>query len=234
MAQNDKINMLNPELADQMLSNIFDICEVAPNTVPLEELESYSNYRQDKYLVRRILLILIMVIFLLIPLLFMAPEIMSLKQTGETDPTYKLSVESLLPISSVTATIDGKNIPLYETSTHEYTIEPDVTGDMIVTVKCINHQYAQRKITVTNVDKTPPVVTSNMKKGNNIIIYAEDDISGIDYEKIYAQTITGVTVLPVNYDKKNGRIVFRYPSETLNIFIPDKAGNTLQLLLSVS
>lgn len=233
MAQNDKMNMLNTELADQMLSNIFDICEVEHNTVPLEELESYSNYRKDKYIVRRVLLVIIMFLFLLIPLLFMSPSIMSLKQANDADPTYNLNVESLLPLTSVSATIDGQNVPVYDKGNGLYTIEPSKTGEMLVTVKCVNNQYVQKKVKVTNVDTEPPAVVTSNEKDGKIYIYLEDNITGVDYDKIYAMSAAGNTVLPVSCNVESNLVVFNYPKSSLNIFIPDKAGNTLQLLLTV-
>ena len=42
---NDKNMQLDPQIASQMLSNIFDACEIEQNSVPLEVLTSYSNYR---------------------------------------------------------------------------------------------------------------------------------------------------------------------------------------------
>ncbi|MCQ2567589.1 MAG: hypothetical protein MJ127_04210 [Mogibacterium sp.] len=234
MAQNEKFEMLDQELADQMLSNIFDICEIKPNTIPLEELESYSNYRKDKYRVRKSLLVLIMVIFLLVPLLFMSPKIMTLKQLDSTSPTYSMNIESILPVTSVVATIDGENVPVYEKAKHEYTIEPSKVGDMLVTVKCVNRQYAQKKIKVTNIDKQAPTISSSKKKDGKIYIYLEDNLSGVDYENIYAKNTSGKTIKPESFNEEKSLVVFTYPSESINIFVPDKAGNTLQLLLSIS
>lgn len=234
MAQSDKKNLLNQELAGQMLSNIFDICEVEPNTVPLEELESYSNYRKDKFAVRKFLVVLIMILFLIIPLLFMSPTIMALKQVDRANPSYVMSVESMLPVTSVSASIDGEKVPVYETGQREYSIEPSKVGEMLVTVKCINNQYVQKKIKVTNIDKTAPTVCSNRNADGKIYIYLEDDISGVDYSKIYAKDDSGSTVLPYSVSDESGLVVFKYPSSSINIFVPDKAGNTLQLLLSVS
>lgn len=234
MAQNDKFEMLDQELADQMLSNIFDICEIEPNTIPLEELESYSNYRKDKYRVRKILLLLIMIIFMLVPLLFMSPEIMTLKQIDSASPTYSMNVESLLPVTSVVATIDGENVPVYEKATHEYSIEPSKVGEMLVTVKCVNRQYAQKKIKVTNIDKQAPTISTSKKSGGKIYIYLEDNLSGVDYNNIYAKTTSNKTIDPESFNEEKSMVVFTYPSESINIFVPDKAGNTLQLLLSIS
>lgn len=234
MAQNEKFEMLNQELADQMLSNIFDICEIEPNTIPLEELESYSNYRKDKYRVRKSLLVLIMIIFLLVPLLFMSPKIMTLKQLDSTTPTYSMNIESILPVTSVVATVDGENVPVYEKAEHEYTIEPSKIGDMLVTVKCVNRQYAQKKIKVTNIDKQAPTISSSKKSDDRIYIYLEDNLSGVDYANIYAKSTSGKTIKPESFNEEKSLVVFTYPSGSINIFVPDKAGNTLQLLLSIS
>ncbi|MDY5607379.1 MAG: hypothetical protein SPF55_05870, partial [Lentihominibacter sp.] len=58
---------LNSDVADQMLQNIFNICEVEPNTVPLDNLKSYSNYRKDRFFLQKVILVIVMLLFLALP-----------------------------------------------------------------------------------------------------------------------------------------------------------------------
>ena len=67
--------VLDESLASQMLENIFDACEVEPNTVPLSVLTSYSNYRRERFLLQKVLLVIILLFFCLAPLMFIAPDI---------------------------------------------------------------------------------------------------------------------------------------------------------------
>ena len=65
---------LDESTASQMLENIFDACEVEPNTVPLSVLKSYSNYRRERFLLQKVLLVIILLFFCMVPLLFIAPN----------------------------------------------------------------------------------------------------------------------------------------------------------------
>jgi len=222
---------LNQEIADQLLANIFESCEAEPNTVPLEELESYSNYRKDKYVVRKAILTFIMVIFLLIPLLFIAPDISTLKQAASNDPTYIMGVECLVPITSVTASIDGHNVPVYEQAKRKYTIQPDLIGEMLVTIKAVNGQYIQKKIEVTEVDRKAPKATKTKIRNGKLYVYLKDNKSGIDYDDITAVDDEGKSVIPTGYNDKDGWVSFSKPDGSLYVIVPDKAGNKLQLQL---
>ena len=129
--------------------------------------------------------------------------------------------------------MDGENVPVYEKATREYTIEPDHEGEMIVTVKCLNHQYDQKKIEVTDLDKDPPVVVTSSEEDGCINIFVSDDGTGVDWDGIYALDTASNKITPASYDKKSGRVSFTKPTNTINIYVPDKSGNILQLLLSV-
>jgi len=61
--------------AEHILSNVLAACGRTPNSVPLEALTSYSNYRKERYALQRSLILLVLVLFLLLPLLFIAASI---------------------------------------------------------------------------------------------------------------------------------------------------------------
>ena len=52
----EKNMQLDPQVASQMLSNIFDACDIEQNSVPLEVLTSYSNYRKERFLFQKFVL----------------------------------------------------------------------------------------------------------------------------------------------------------------------------------
>jgi len=226
-------NMLETELADQMLQNVFDICKVEPYSVPLEDLESYSNYRKDKFRLQKFILVLIFILFLATPLLFMAPEIQVIDAPSDKSNDCTIRVDSFLPITSVTATVNGNNVPVYETEPRVYSIQPDYNGEMLVTVTAVNHQYVQEFFNVKNVDKDSPTLISHKKVGNEIQLYVKDADSGIAYKEVYASNSSGDIIKPKSYDSSKGLIVFSYPKKSVNVFIPDKNGNVLQLVLTV-
>ena len=232
------IPALDEQFAKQMLENIFEACDMEPNTIPLEVLSSYSNYRRERFALQKLILIVMMVLFLLLPVLFIAPKV-TIQETStgtSTDPIYELNVSSVFPpVSRVTATIDGRNVPVYETGTRQYSIEPTVNGSMTITVVLSNRQYVTEQVEVTGIDRTAPVLVSNEMRNGQLLLYLQDEEggSGIDYENIYAADGTGNQLRPVSWDEETGCVVFDYPAASLNIFVPDHAGNTLQLILTL-
>ena len=61
--------VLDQKVADQMLSNIFEACHVQPNSIPLEVLTSYSNYRKERFAFQKFTLMLIIILFCMLPFL---------------------------------------------------------------------------------------------------------------------------------------------------------------------
>ncbi|MCQ2546293.1 MAG: hypothetical protein MJ161_01940 [Clostridia bacterium] len=225
---------LNADVAGQMLQNIFDVCEVEPNTVPLDDLQSYSNYRKDRFFLQKVILVVVMLLFLAIPLMFLGPKIAVLEQvTQAPHPTFHLDVDSVLPVTSVKANVDGQDVPVYEKHKKVYSIEPDISGTMTVTVTCVNNQYETAQVQVSTIDRDVPKVVSDEAKDGMIYIYLKDEGSGIAWSKIYAQKSDGSTFKPAKYDANKGWIAFPYPKESINIFVPDKSENVLQLALTI-
>lgn len=221
--------------ASKILENIFAANQVEPNTIPLDVLTAYSNYRKERFSLQRTILVIVMVLFLLLPFLFIAPSftIQSVTQELEANPVYRVEVDTFMPVQRVTATIDGRNVPVYEVDSHVYSIEPPVNGHMTVSVTLINHQTITHFADVENVDTEAPLVVSNNMDTENVYLYLSDAGSGIKYEGIKAVSLSGQEVLPVSYDESTGCVAFSYPSESLNIYIPDNADNTLHLILTV-
>ena len=227
---------LDMEVASKILENVFEESEVEPNTIPLEVLTSYSSYRKERFALQRTILIIIMALFLLLPLLFISPTftLTTLNEEGYTStPAYEVIVDTFMPVSRITATIDGRNIPVYEVDAHKYSIEPSVNGQMKVTVTLVNRQQVTHYITVGNVDVEAPVIVSNDSDGENVYLNLSDTGSGINFKEIKAIDTKGNTVKPVYCDESNGRIGFTYPEDSLNVYVTDYAGNTLQLVLSI-
>ncbi len=226
---------LNINDASAILERIFEANHVAPNTISLEELVSYSNYRKERFALQRMILVLVMVLFLLLPFLFIAPFFsISLKpDSAVNNPVYSVEVDTFMPVERITAAIEGRNIPVYEVASHVYSIEPTVNGKMEVAVTLVNRQTIVRHIDVMNVDLDTPNVLSNSFDEKHFYLRVSDSGSGVNFEKIRAVSLRGEEATPLSCDEASGQIVFAYPEETLNVYIPDNADNTLQLVLTV-
>lgn len=227
--------VLDQDIASKILENVFQDNQVEPNSIPLEVLTSYSSYRKERFALQRTILIIMMVLFLMLPFLFVAPSFSIDTNDKEytSTPVYNVDVDSFMPISRITATIDGHNTPVYEVDAHKYSIEPSVNGKMKVTVTLINKQKTTRYVDVTCVDMEVPVLVSSRWDDENVYLTLSDTGSGINFSNITASDINGNTVSPVSTDASKGLIVFKYPTAPINVYIPDNAGNSLQLALSL-
>lgn len=226
---------LNIDTASKILENVFIKNQVEPNSVPLEVLTAYSNYRRERFSTQRTILVIIMVLFLILPFCFIPA---SFSIDSETDahtanPTFDLHVETKMPVRRITATVNGRNIPVYEVGTHRYSIEPTENGMMTVTVTLMNNQQETKSIEVSNVDVEAPVVVSNEVDSEYVYLYLSDSGSGINYEGIQAVSLDGTVFKPSFYNETTGCVAFAYPSESLNVFVPDYADNSLQLILTI-
>lgn len=226
---------LDMDDANKILEKTFEANNMAPNTVSLDVLTSYSNYRRERFAMQRSVLVFMMILFLLLPFLFIAPYFSIDAEVGDNgmNPAYKIRVDTFMPVERVVASIDGHNIPVYEVDTHIYSIEPSMNGKMEITVTLVNRQTITKSVNVENVDLDIPVVISNNVDEKYLYLRVSDSGSGINYEKIRGVSLSGTEVTPVSYDEATGQIIFAYPNESLNIYIPDNADNTLQLILTV-
>ena len=225
---------LSQTAASQMLSNIFDACEYEANQVPMEVLVSYARYRRERYFLRWGVVVLL-VLFLMLPVLFVTPEVTISEQGGAPgQPILQVEAHSWMPIDRVTAVTGGHSLPVYEMSNGVYQIIPDRNGIVTVTVVLKNQQYTQQEFLVEDVDVDPPVLVGSRRVDDNLELLFQEEDGKIDYAGIYAIDNQGQTVYPLSYDEKRCLVVFAYPSDSMNIFVSDEYGNVLQLVLTVN
>lgn len=227
---------LDLETASRILEQTFEANHMEKSTIPLEVLASYSSYRKERFSLQRTMLVIIMVLFLMLPLLFI-PSSFTIERdesSGRTfNPIYRLEVDSPMLVERINATIDGYNVPLYEVDSHVYFVEPSRNGEMTVTVTLANKQSRTEHIEVTDVDREIPVALSCVKEGELVYLYLSDNHSGIDFQTLEAYDLKGNKVAPVSVDPEKGCVTFPVKADTLNVYVTDLAGNKLQLILSI-
>lgn len=229
-----KVAPLTTGETSEILDSIFESCGWPHNTTAVEDLSSYAVYRKERFNVQRGIIAAWLLVFALLPLCFVMPSI-KVEETSEGTrglPEYDVSVRSLLPVGKVVATIRDIELPVYEVSGREYTIEPTGNGTMTVSVELINKQKIEKEVEVSDVDSEPPRLEDTIISDKTITIKVADDGIGLDYRGIYAETDSGEKIVPLNADEENG-IVFEYPSEEWIVYIPDHLGNTLRLNLKL-
>ena len=226
---------LSEALAGRMLENIFDACQAEPNTIPLKTLISYTHYRRERFSFQKILLVVILLLFCLLPFLFLYPTVSLRLQPSATPwlPTYRIDVDTLLPVSSVYAEVDGARLLVTAAGDQTYTVEPRANGTLSVTVTLINNQYQTVTIPVSGIDTEAPTCSSHSQKDGKIWLTLEDSGSGVDYSGITALDQDGGQVAPLDVDEAGQTAVFSCPENFLDVYVPDLAGNTLHLRITM-
>lgn len=224
---------LPQQTAEQMLANVFLACGREPNSVPLEALSSYSNYRKERYSIQRSVIAVVLLLFMLLPLLFMAAKIdvkISNPDAGE-NPVYTVSVDALLPIRQIYAEMEGRSVPIYEVLANEFMIQPRNNGGMEIFVTLLNRQESEAGLTVDSVDMDAPVLLGSDSDDVHVYLFLEDAGSGVDYEAVSATAPDGSVQRPLAWDVSAGCITLAYPESALSLRIPDLRGNVLQIAL---
>ncbi|MBR3330222.1 MAG: sigma-70 family RNA polymerase sigma factor [Mogibacterium sp.] len=225
---------LTPVEAAEMLSDVFDACGSKHNNIPMEALASYAVYRKERFSVQRSILAVALTIFMLLPLLFFLPGFtVEEKDEGARGlPVYTVEVKSLLPVNRVLAILKDHSLPVYEAGAKEFTVEPIRNGKLSISVELINRQMVTDDYDVTGVDAEGPKLIDNKAEGDTFIIKVEDAGIGVDYRAVYAVGASGEVYYPLSFGEETG-IVFEYPDEAWDIYIPDHIGNTLHLAIKL-
>ena len=225
---------LTPVEAAHVLDNVFESCNADANTVPMEALSSYAIYRKERFSLQRSILGIAIAVFMMLPVLFLVPSYsVSVEETGERGlPVYTIEVKSLLPVGKVLASFRNHRLPVYEAGSKEYTVEPTRNGKLSITVELINRQRRSGEYDVVDVDSNGPQLIDNRTVDDTFVIMVKDAGIGVDYREVYAQDNSGNVHYPITANADEG-IVFEYPEEAWDIYIPDHIGNTLHLVISL-
>ena len=226
---------LDPQRAAAILENVIRSGNHEENTVPIEALSSYAVYRRERFSLQRGILIALLVLFFLLPGLFLLPRLeCSIEETGIRGlPVYSFQVRTILPVRSVTARVRSRSIPVYEDSAKSFTVEPTRNGKLSVVVELANRQQATVEEIVTQVDSTSPELLESRIGSDYVILTVRDAGIGVCYSEIYALTGGGEKIFPLATDAETGEVRFAVPHENWDIYIPDYIGNTLHLAVTL-
>ena len=198
-------------------------------------LRSYSNYRRERHLLQKAIILVVALLFAMLPLLFVTPEISSALIDGTTpgSPVVEIQTKSLLPVESVKARMGASDMDVYQVAEDAYRIRPTMNGTLVITVTLTNKQSTETRVEVDSVDVTPPQLLGSSLVGDELEIFLSDDSGQLDFAGIYAIDADGNTVYPLRYDEERMSVTFAYPDAYLNMFISDKCKNPLQLVLTI-
>lgn len=224
---------LDNETADRMLTNIFNELELERSDVPLEVMTSYTAYRRERFSMQKALVMVILILFALLPVMFISPRITVTPDPAATGvPVYMIRLDNRFPVSYITASSEKFGYAVKDLGGRCYSVSPMANGPMTVKVMFMNGQYNEVTVDVNDVDTETPVYLSSTLEDGLLRVYAEDEGSGIDPSGCYALGSTGEKLLPESFDEATGCFIFRDPGSSVNIYIPDRYGNTLHMVLS--
>ena len=224
------VSELTTHETSEILDAVFSECGEEGNTVPMETIASYAVYRKERFTLQRAILAMALLVFMMLPLLFVLPSYtVSVEENGVRGlPVYTVKVDSLLPVAKVLASIKDHALPVYEASAREYMVEPTRNGRLDISVELINNQSISTEHDVTTVDAEGPKLIDSETHSDSFMLRVSDAGIGVDYRDIYAISESGEVHYPVTANEEEG-IIFSYPEETWDIYIPDHIGNTLHL-----
>ncbi len=214
----------------EILWKVFQAAGREPNSIPIEALSSYAVYRRERFSLQRGILAASMILFLLLPGLFVLPKYqVTYQQEGERGlPVYQIDVHSLLPVGSVTAAMRQHRLPVYEAGRRSFTVEPIRNGELTIEVALINRQSVRTEEQVTDVDASSPQLKDSEVGEDTFLLHVEDSGIGVDYNGIYAVGASGSIYRPLSASAEDG-VLFSYPEEAWDVYIPDHIGNVLHL-----
>ena len=133
---------LDTQTANQLLDNVFAACDMEPSVVPVEVLESWGNYKKHGFNLGRTLAYIFLIVLILLPLMFFRPSIIAERTDvkSASDAIYNIHIKTLLPLHSVSATINGTPVRLQEEGSKEFKAAISDNGTLKIKAVSFNGQ----------------------------------------------------------------------------------------------
>ena len=227
-SRRSRIPDLEPQAAGELLNHVFARRYMEPSTIPVEILESWENYKKPGFRWEKAAACIFLILLLLLPFLFLKPSIVAERKNVDSasNALYDIRIQSLLPVRSVSATLDNSTpVPLRKSGFKKYTAEIISNGKLKIKAVSMNGQTTVKTYTVSHLDMDKPEFIKSYTQDDLIYLVVQDTYSGIDYGNIRG-------LKPESYDIEEGIITFRIPKTPTSVIIPDHAGNELKLLVS--
>ena len=149
--------------------------------------------------------------------------------------SLEIKVDSLIPLKSLTATMDGAELPL-EKSGSIWTVDVTKNGTLTLLAKSINGMSKTTYVQIDLLDDVGPAVDEDsVHLGAGYLEFTVSDIqSGIDWDSIYGVDSLGNNVKPTDINKASGRVTFSMAGDAITVYIHDLANNESSASFSVN
>ncbi len=155
------------------------------------------------------------------------------KDYQNAEVSFKVS--SLIPLKSVTATIEGQEVALEKDgSTYKCTLTNN--GNLTVTAVAINNMTKSSHIQINLLDEANPVIDEDsvVLGAGYLEFEVSDTQSGVDWDSIYAVDSLGNNLKPTDVNKTTGRITFSMAADSITVYVSDLAKNQAQANFAVN
>lgn len=156
----------------------------------------------------------------------------TIKEIQVVDMAHNAQSEILIRtgtgISAQTVTVVSENgIPVTAELVQkgQYSVKVKNNGKYTISVMGPGGIQTSTSVEVNSVDVDIPQMVKYYLQGDELVIYFSDDKSGVDWNSIYGEDIDGNRVTPISYDEQAGSVTFQAPTEDMQIFLQDMAGN---------
>lgn len=119
----------------------------------------------------------------------------------------------------------GNVIPVKISGDARADFEVARNGDYTIHAVSKNNKADSEQITINCIDKEGPYISSYHNTETEFACMVNDNLSGIDYDKVYGETENAEKIRPASYDKHTGAIVFNLHQRPSRLVISDLAGN---------
>ncbi len=139
-----------------------------------------------------------------------------------------LTVDSHFPVRSVTATLDGEELPLEKSSGRSYIASINKNGVIEATVTNRNGMSIVQYEHIDVLDDTPPIFDEAWVENGVVTLIINDSQSGLNFDSVYALDSKGSTVSPISADEQTNTFSFALDPDGLYVHAQDWAGNEVQ------
>lgn len=145
-----------------------------------------------------------------------------------TSVDVMIRVDSHSPVKSIYVVSEGKKTPVVATEKKGiYKVKAEKNGIFEVEVVLWNGRKSTREFEVTKIDHVIPELYwyDWSIENNTFYCLVSDDLSGIDYSKIYQQDKDGKKYPPVRWNENTGEVEFKLLEVPFDISLYDYGNN---------
>lgn len=228
--------VLTPEESEQLLGSVLKELDITPVT-DIRKRHYYFQLLRKQILKGTAVVCGVLLLGVLAPGTVAPAPISSVEAAPSGDASsaqITFQVSSLIPVQSITATLDDSSVAVEENGFQSYFVNVNENGYLLLEVYSATGMRSSHGMNIDCIDEQAPHVTRHFDVGDKIYIYLSDgDGTGVDYSAVRAGAPGASRYsAPLYYNERRGYVVYPYPESELYITIPDKQGNILTILLS--